>query len=140
MSILRMLAAALLLLPSFAAGHELNSTVSTQTASVVTLQFADGEPFAYESFEVIAEGGSVPVQTGRTDALGRAAILPVEGRRLQFRATSRDGHGVTLMLAPQVSTVGTEPAPGVPRWLLVLCGAGLLFGLFGVFQLFSRRR
>lgn len=132
-----------------AAAHEVQMTRSEVPLTVLTLRYADGKPFAYEQFEVTPAGGEAPVQVGRTDAQGRAAILPAPGKALEFVATTRDGHGARLTLPPaaEPTAAGTvsaaPPAPTLeapPRALWIAAGAGLLFGLFGLVQLFIRQR
>jgi nickel transport protein len=122
--------------------HEVHTHVETTPLTVVTLSYADGKPFAYEQFEVTPQGNEVPSQVGRTDALGRAAILPVAGKALELVATTKDGHGARLALrASDASAV--SPAPTFsepPRWMQFATGAGILFGLFGLLQLFTRRK
>lgn len=130
----------LLLLSTPSSGHEVRIETGTAPVTIVTLRYADGEAFAYEQFEVRISGSSTPIQTGRTDAQGRAAILPVPGKALEFLATSRDGHGATLRIAGLEEQVSPSPAAELPRWLAVAAGAGVLFGLFGLLQLFGRRR
>jgi nickel transport protein len=120
--------------------HEIQTVVAPAWVSVVTLRYADGEAFSYEQFEVIAEGATIPVQTGRTDAQGRAAILPVAGKRLNFRVASKDGHGAVLAIDPVVEASATTAEATLPRWLPVLAGAGIIFGIFGLLQLWVRRR
>lgn len=116
--------------------HEVNSTLQTEAVTVVTLAYANGKPFAFEQFEVMPAGATTPSQVGRTDAQGRAAILPVAGKALEFTASARDGHGVRLNVsAGPASTAPTLPAE-IPRWMLVGTGGGIIFGLFGLTQLF----
>lgn len=134
---------ALALLPAPLLAHEVNAELGSLPVTVVSLSYGDGEAFSYEQYEVLVEGGTVPVQTGRTDARGRAAILPVPGKRLLFRVASKDGHGASLTLeaTPEAAAAtATGDGPGAPRWLLVLAGGGILFGLFGLLQLLLRRR
>lgn len=123
------------------AAHEVHVHQQTVSLTVVTLTYADGKPFAFEQFEITPQGAEVPSQVGRTDGAGRAAILPVPGKALELVATSKDGHGVRLSLP--VSTGAVPPAPTLaepPRWIGLVTGASLLFGLFGLFQLFYRSR
>ncbi len=122
--------------------HEVHTRVETAPVTVVTLSYADGKPFAYEQFEVTPQGNEVPSQVGRTDALGRAAILPVAGKALELVATTKDGHGARLPLPPGDASA-VPPAPTLsepPRWMQFATGAGILFGLFGLLQLFTRRK
>jgi nickel transport protein len=119
--------------------HEVHATTQSQAVTVVTLVYANGKPFAYEQFEVTPVGAEVPSQVGRTDAGGRAAILPRPGQALEFTATSRDGHGTKLSLAPAAESAAAATPAETPRGLLLAAGGGLIFGLFGLFQLVVAR-
>jgi nickel transport protein len=134
----------LLALPATALGHEVRHQIGSASVRVVTLSYADGKPFAYEQFELTPQGSDVPAQVGRTDAQGRIAVLPVADKSLTLVASSKDGHGVRLELPPVgANTSGpaqTSAEAVLPRWLLAAAGGGILFGVFGLFQLFSRRK
>jgi len=118
--------------------HEVRSTVQTGAVTIVSLTYANGKPFAFEQFEVMPAGAQTPSQVGRTDAQGRAAILPVAGKALEFTVSAKDGHGARLALGDK-----TAPAPATaetPRWMLLAAGGGIIFGLFGLIQLFTTRK
>jgi nickel transport protein len=118
--------------------HEVHTATRLETATVVTLTYANGKPFAFEQFEVTPTGADLPSQVGRTDARGRASVLPVPGKALEFTATAKDGHGARLTLPPATESVAANTvAPS--RWLLVVGGSGFIFGLFGLVQLFYNR-
>jgi nickel transport protein len=109
---------------------------------VITLTYADGKPFAYEQFELTPQGAEAPSQVGRTDALGRVAVLPVSGKSLELVATSKDGHGTRLTL-PANDSSAVPPAPTfteTSRWMMLVSGVSILFGIFGLAQLFIRSR
>lgn len=125
-----------MLLASAGHAHEVNSTLQTEAVTIVTLAYANGKPFAFEQFEVVPAGATSPSQVGRTDAQGRAAILPGAGKTLEFTASAKDGHGVRLNVsAGPASAAPTTPAE-IPRWVLMSAGGGIIFGLFGLIQLF----
>jgi nickel transport protein len=135
----RLLAAiGLLLLAGQGHAHEVHTATQAQSVTVVTLTYANGKPFAFEQFEVAPAGAELPSQVGRTDAAGRAAVLPLPGKALEFTATSKDGHGTRLSLPPLAESA-TTVATGTPRWLMAAAGGGVIFGLFGLFQLFTTR-
>jgi nickel transport protein len=140
---MRRLLVALSLLPltSQALAHEVHAATHTETLTIVTLTYANGKPFAYEQFEVTPAGTEVPSQVGRTDASGRAAILSIPGQALEFTASAKDGHG-TRMTLPPAAAESASPAPAgeTPRWLLLSAGGGVIFGLFGLIQLYFTRR
>lgn len=124
------------------AAHEVHGRQQLLPMTVITLTYADGKPFAYEQFELTAQGAETPSQVGRTDALGRVAVLPVPGKSLELVATSKDGHGTRLTL-PANDSNAVPPAPTVtetPRWMMLVSGVGILFGVFGLLQLFWHSR
>ncbi|MBN2172382.1 MAG: ABC transporter permease [Candidatus Krumholzibacteriota bacterium] len=134
------LLAAILSAPACA--HDLDHAVSRGEAVVITLQYAGGEPFSYESYEVLPAGEDIPYQTGRTDAAGRIVFVPDHEGAWRVRAFSEDGHGVDLVIE---AGGGAAPAPagawqGLGPWSGLAAGLGTLFGLFGVINLFARRR
>lgn len=119
-----------------ASAHEVHVSARTESVTVVTLTYANGKPFAYEQFEVTPEGTDAPSQVGRTDAIGRAAVLSLPGKALTLTASSKDGHGARLLLPATAPGVAAGATNEMPRWLLITAGAGILFGLFGLIQLF----
>ena len=132
----------LLLLAHQGYAHEVHATTRVESLTVVTLAYANGKPFAYEQFEVTPAGTETPSQVGRTDAQGRAAVLPVPGKDREFTAAAKDGHGAKLSLAAALPAASDTPATAAeaPRWLLIAAGGGILFGLFGLLQLFAARK
>lgn len=124
--------------------HEVHSQVASAPATVVTLTYADGQPFSFEAFEVFGGGTAMPLAVGRTDAQGRAVFMsPPSGGELRLRAFSADGHGVELRLMPP-STAGDTPlsatiAGSEDRWSRIVFGLGLLLGAFGLIQLLQKR-
>ncbi len=140
---LRALAAAFALgsVAAPAGAHEVLQRVARQEAVVVTLQYADGSPFAYELYEVLPPGETLPFQTGRADALGRVAFLPDRPGEWRVKTSSEDGHGAELSIA--VDTAGAAAASPRSLWERagrLVAGVAILFGLFGVVTLFARRR
>jgi len=124
--------------PSFA--HEVHHAVDTQSAVSVRLTFADGQPFAFEAFEVYAAGSDKPHAVGRTDAQGRAVFLPPEAGEVRLRAFAPDGHGVDLKFDPPRGGEAAVPVAAGDRGAKLVFGAGLLLALFGLIQLFVRRK
>ena len=124
-----------------ASAHEILHRVSRLEAVVVTLQYADGGAFAYEQYEVLPPGESVPFQTGRSDAQGRVVFLPDRPGEWRIKASSEDGHGVEL--AVTVDAAGAAAAKPRSLWergSRLVTGVALLFGIFGLVRLFARRR
>lgn len=122
--------------------HEVHHRIEATDAVVVTLAYASGEPFAYEKYALYPAGQETPVQVGNTDAQGRIAFVPGATRQWRVQASSADGHGVNLeFTAPDVGAPAGAGAPAtLPRWLLAGCGLALIFGLFGLLQLFTRKK
>lgn len=121
--------------------HEVHHRIEATGAVVVSLNYADGKPFAYEKYALYPAGQDTPVQVGNTDATGRVVFIPGATEKWRLQATSADGHGANLeFTAPAVTATVTASAEALPRWLLAGFGFSLIFGLFGLFQLFMRKR
>lgn len=133
-----LLASALLSAPALA--HEVIVETGSATATVLRLHYADGQPFAFEAYELYPAASETPAQVGRTDAQGRVVFLAGEGGEWRLKAWSGDGHG----LDRKVSAVGGEFAVAATaqpaRGSLWLAGLGWIFGLFGLWQLFARKK
>ncbi|HZV53513.1 MAG TPA: hypothetical protein VFF82_01130 [Rhodocyclaceae bacterium] len=138
---MRIFAIVLVLWFSSAGAHEVHHVVASTGAVMVSLNYADGSPFAYEKYELYSEGKDVPVQVGNTDAAGRVVFVPDMTKQWRLKAYSADGHGVdTRFDAPTVQSATPAADASEPGrlWRLVT-GLALLFGLFGLYQLFRRR-
>lgn len=122
-----------------ALAHEVHATVAAAPATVVTLTYADGEPFSFEAFEVHADASDRPLLVGRTDAQGRAVFLAPTAGEARLRAFSADGHGVDLRLPP-TAAVAAAPAAADERPARIMFGLGLLLAVFGLVQLWQRKR
>jgi nickel transport protein len=120
--------------------HEVHAHVADGQVKIVTLQYADGEPFSYEAYVIHADENAPPVQKGRTDAQGRIAVLPIPGKKLTLKATSEDGHGAVMVFDPTENSGTSSGDKALPRALLLLCGLSLVFGVFGLWVLFMRNR
>jgi len=125
-----------------AIAHDLrHEEFSGQHAVVVRLFYSDGNAFSYESYEVYRAGEKIPFQVGRTDALGRLVFIPDRAGTWRVRAFSEDGHGVDFSLSAAAGgEVTGSSRPLIERYPRVLTGLGLVFGLFGLANLFLSRR
>ena len=97
--------AALLAAPALA--HDVSHRVGTAPAVTVALAYADGKPFAYETYELFPEGADVPAQVGRTDGQGRVVFVPGEQRKWRLRAFSGEDASATSQTPPENSPIGS---------------------------------
>jgi nickel transport protein len=124
-----------------ASGHEVHPAIEATAAVVVTLTYADGSPFAYEKYELYPAGQETPMQVGNSDARGRIVFVAGDVGDWRLRAFSADGHGTDLRFAAPTTAspaaTGSGDLPG--RSSLLVTGLAVLFGVFGLIQLFLRR-
>jgi len=104
------LAAALLGIATPALAHEVHHEIRQSRATIITLTYADGQPFGGEAFEAVPIAAGQPIVSGRTDAQGRAILLAEVPGTWRLRAWSDDGHGVDLRFE-----VAALPSTGSPR-------------------------
>lgn len=130
-----------------ALAHAVRHAVQVGEAVVVVLHYTDGEPFAFERYELFRGQGAEPVQAGRTDAQGRLVLLPGAGGAAQgwrLRAFSADGHGIETALAFDLHDGAAAAAPGqarsAPGWERAALGVCLILGLGALGQHLLRRR
>lgn len=124
-----------------AAAHQLTHAAQIGPAVIVELRYGDGTPFGYESAEVYRPGEAVPFLAGRTDANGRLAFVPDRPGDWRVRAFSEDGHGGDFTVTTGGEAGDTTPAAGGIGVLGGLAlGLSLIFGTFGLWSLFLRRR
>lgn len=124
-----------------AGAHEVRHAVEAMNAVSIALTYADGNPFAYEKYELYPEDKDVPIQVGNTDAAGRIVFVPGETKQWRVKAYSTDGHGVDLRFespALPPSTIAADAGPD--RLTLTLFGLSAILGIFGAYQLFGRRK
>lgn len=124
-----------------AQAHEVHHRIAATEAVVIALSYANGQPFAYEKYALTPAGQNAPMQVGNTDAQGRIVFVPGATAKWRLTATSADGHGVVFEFDVPTITSSADEADGAktPRWLLAGFGLSLIFGLFGLFQLFMRK-
>jgi nickel transport protein len=124
-----------------AMAHEVQHRLAATPAVSVTLSYADGKPFAYESYELYAQGRDLPVQVGRTDGAGRVVFVPGGDPRWRLRAFSGDGHGMDLEFdAPAVAAPAPETPAGADRSARVLFGLSALLATFAAYQFLIARK
>ncbi|MCU0254992.1 MAG: DUF4198 domain-containing protein [Acidobacteria bacterium] len=120
--------------------HSLVHTAQTGSALVVELRYGDGSPFSYEAAEVFRPGETVPFLAGRTDANGRLAFVPDRPGEWRVRAFSEDGHGGDFRVAAAADPSSPPPAAGLSTVGGLAVGLSILFGLFGLWSLFVRKK
>ncbi len=132
--------AILALLSYPAAAHDLQHTAVPAQALLIQLHYADGSPFAFESYEVYRDGDKVPQQVGRTDKAGRIAFLPDGPATWRVKAFSEDGHGLDMRVESGAGgTVEAADRPLFERFTRIVVGVAVILGLFGILALFYRR-
>lgn len=130
-----------------AQAHEVRLEQQQGSAAVLQLRYADGQPFAFERYELYRPAAQTPTQVGQTDAQGRIVFLPEAQTEWQLKAYSADGHGLsttlTLAVAPGQHAaeprVPPEPAYNGERLLRLLGGAALLLASFAILAIYQRR-
>lgn len=123
-----------------ASAHEVQHEIAAGNAVVVRLVYADGEPFAYEQYEVFAKGREQPVQTGRTDYKGRVLFASDDTASWRLRAFSADGHGVDLRFDARAGGAVAPAAAESGRASRLLFGLAVILAGFSALTLFLRRR
>lgn len=138
---MRGLCLSLLLLATPVMAHEVIVESSAASATVLRLHYADGQPFAFEAYELYPAGSEIPGQVGRTDARGRVVFIAGDTAEWRLKAWSADGHGVERKVQATAGAVEVAAAPPPPaRSSLWLAGLGGIFGLFGLWQLYARKK
>jgi len=120
--------------------HSLSHTTGQGSALIVELRYADGSPFSYEAAEVYRPAESVPFLAGRTDANGRLAFVPDRPGDWRVRAFSEDGHGGDFTVAAAAEGGSSPSSAGLGEVGGLAVGLSILFGLFGLWSLFIRKR
>jgi nickel transport protein len=128
-------------LPVPASAHDLQHSIGEGAAVCVKLFFSDGNAFSFESYELYRAGEEIPFQVGRTDNQGRVVFIPDRPGTWRLKVFSEDGHGVDLSFTTG-GEGGVQDAgrPFLERHLRIVVGLSLIFGVFGLVDLFARRR
>jgi len=127
--------------PGLASAHDLQHSIGEGAAVSVKLYFADGTEFSFESYELYRAGDEIPFQVGRTDVQGRVVFIPDRAGTWRLKVFSQDGHGTDLSFTTGGAD-GVQDAnrPFLERHLRLVVGISLIFGVFGLVDLFLRRR
>lgn len=124
-----------------AMAHDLQYSVASAEAVVIKLFYVDNTPFTFEGYEVYREGDKLPYQVGRTDSQGRVAFLPDKPGKWRVKAISEDGHGLDFTLTTDAAAhVEGSEKPVYERYGRIVVGVAVIMGLFGVLNLFLKRR
>ena len=121
-------------------GHEVQHEIVPGNAVLVRLAYADGEPFAYERYELFAKGRAQPVQTGRTDYKGRVLFASDDTTSWRLRSFSADGHGVDLSFDARADATAAPVAAESSRPMRLLSGVVVILVGFAALALLLRRR
>jgi nickel transport protein len=127
-------------LPGEAPAHDLQHNIEEGEAVSIKLFFADGNEFSFESYEVYRAGDEIPFQVGRTDIQGRVVFIPDRAETWRLKVFSEDGHGADFSFTTG-GEGGVEGAnePFLERHLRIIVGVSVIFGVFGLVNLFTRR-
>jgi len=127
-------------LPGRALAHDLQHSIDEGAAVSVKLFFADGSEFSFESYEIFRAGDEIPFQVGRTDIRGRVVFIPDRAGTWRLKVFSEDGHGADLSFTTG-GEGGVQDAnePFLERHLRIIVGVSVIFGVFGLVDLFARR-
>ncbi len=121
--------------------HDLQYSVGDGQAVVVRLHYIDDKPFNFESYEVYRAGDKLPYQVGRTDSQGRIAFLPDKPDKWRVKAISEDGHGLDFTLTTNAGAhIEQHAQPVYERYGRIIVGVAVILGLFGLVNLYLKRR
>jgi nickel transport protein len=124
-----------------ASAHDLRHTVTQAGSVVIQLAYADETPFSFEGYEIYFADETIPFQVGRTDKLGRIAFVPDRTGTWRIKAVSEDGHGAEFSIEADAQGGALRADRSLfERYGRMVAGLAIIFGLFGLLQLFYRRR
>ena len=128
-------------LSSEALAHSLQHQVDEGPAVSIRLFYEAGNDFSFEGYELYRAGEETPFQVGRTDLHGRVVFIPDRAGTWRIKVFSEDGHGAEFSFTTTAEVgVGAVESPFVERHLRIITGVSVVFGLFGLLNLLSRRR
>jgi len=127
-------------LPALCLGHGTGYAV-VEGGTGVKATYDDGSPMAYCDVAVFAPGDpSTEYQTGTTDRNGCFAFFPDTNGNWRVTVDDGMGHLVTanIVVGPEMLHVRAG-ANGRDRLGRSIVGVSVIFGVFGILSLFSRR-
>ncbi|MBW9266898.1 MAG: ABC transporter permease [Candidatus Thiodiazotropha sp. (ex. Lucinisca nassula)] len=121
--------------------HGVGLKIERQEAAVIWLHHTDDTPLADVAYELTADGGNAPYQSGKSDASGRVVFIPGDVRGWRLRVFSEDGHGIdtVLELAPGMAS-HSHTGHTYSELTKLILGIGILLSGFGVMMLFTKRK
>jgi nickel transport protein len=115
-----------------------------QKGMAVRVYYSDKDPAAYSQYELYGPGDKEPHQTGRSDNNGYIGFVPDRPGtwKLQIWGESSHGfHGVTTEIkVDQALNLESFSKPLVATYTKLVTGISIVFGLFGVYALWTSRR
>jgi nickel transport protein len=130
-----------ILLAEEASAHDLQHQIDEGAAVSVRLFFADGTDFSFEGYELYRAGEETPFQVGRTDVHGRVVFIPDRAGTWRIKAFSEDGHGADFSFTTTTEVgVGAVERSFLERYLRIVVGVSVIFGVFGLVSLLKQRR
>lgn len=137
-------AAMFFLFPAHLLAHGVEGTVGPARSFCADFYFDDGEPMSYAEVKIILSGEKLPFQKGRTDADGRFCFYPRKNGIYKIKAADGMGHALELSTevdaGNQVFTENAAVRQGEAGWHKALTGIALIFGLFGLINMFRRKK
>ncbi|XPV70527.1 MAG: carboxypeptidase-like regulatory domain-containing protein [Halarcobacter sp.] len=94
--------------------------------------------------KVFAPGGNLPYAKGYTDINGNFAFMPDSAGKWHVIVTMSSDHGnhekeFNIELSDDYKVIDFDKLP-VERYLGILSALGILFGIFGAFSFFQRKK
>lgn len=128
--------------------HGVDGTIEPAEGYCVTVRYDDGEPMSYAAVEISPPDSDIGFQTGRTDRNGRFMFQPDGKGRWHVVVKDGMGHGVSLDLEVDADTdqakvhrPGTQSSvAGQSRWMRIIAGLSIIFGLSGFLYGWKARR
>lgn len=152
LSMLRGLLLLLVFWLPLAQAHTVHVRTENRTATVLTLTYGDGRPYAQGKYVLAQADPKQAPLTGKTDAQGQIFLVAAPGERWQLKAHAEHGHGVVTDITIPTEPHAVSPAPTSPpapqppsevdtspnQASLAIFGVSLIFCGFGLYQM--RRR